>query len=71
MKRYGLEWSSPTTFLAKPLPDGYWTPWHEADAKVQRLREALRAIAEGNLGPESWQADYAKIRKAAQDALDA
>ena len=35
------------------------------------LREALEKIAEGNLGPYAWQADYAKIRSLAIQALTA
>lgn len=31
---------------------------------------ALRKIAEGNLGNEPWQANYEKIRKVAQKAID-
>jgi hypothetical protein len=42
---------------------------NEGADKIDRLRAALRSIAEGNLGPNAWQADYAKIRKVAQDAL--
>lgn len=33
------------------------------------LVEALRRIAEGNLGDAPWQANYAKIREVAKEAL--
>lgn len=33
------------------------------------LADALRAIAEGNLGDMPWQANYERIRKVAADAL--
>jgi hypothetical protein len=32
-------------------------------------KAALLSIAEGNLGPASWQASYAKIAEAARSAL--
>lgn len=34
LERYGLEWSGHKDFVAKPMPDGYWTPWHIAQAAV-------------------------------------
>jgi hypothetical protein len=37
--------------------------------RVAELEEALRRIAEGNLGSMPWQADYAKIREVASAAL--
>jgi len=40
-----------------------------ASPEVQALVAALRNIAEGNLGPEPWQADYAKIKAVAVAAL--
>ncbi len=35
------------------------------------LEQALRNIAEGNLGPAPWQANYARIRQVAAEALAA
>jgi hypothetical protein len=32
LPRYGLRWNGPTEPLAVPMPDGYWTPWHLANA---------------------------------------
>lgn len=40
-----------------------------AESRVLSLEEALRKIAEGNLGDDPWQANYERIRKVAQDAL--
>jgi hypothetical protein len=37
--------------------------------RVAELEEALKRIAEGNLGSMPWQADYAKIREVASAAL--
>lgn len=42
LTRYGLQWNGPTDFVATPMPDGYWTPWHLAQAEIDRLRAALR-----------------------------
>jgi hypothetical protein len=38
---------------------------------IGRLSHELRRIAEGNLGDESWQANYARIQQVARDALAA
>jgi len=53
LPRYGLLWPPVGTFtgpLSVPMADGYWTPWHLADAehhatagRVERLTAALRA----------------------------
>ena len=32
LERYGLKWTGPKDFVPKPMPDGYWTPWHVANA---------------------------------------
>ena len=49
LQRYGLEWKSDTDFIATPMSDGYWTPWHIAQerlATTQAENEALRARVE-------------------------
>lgn len=43
--RYGLQWSGPKSFVATPMRDGYWTPWHIAQAEIERMRAALVKIA--------------------------
>ena len=37
LPRYGLRWNGPTEPVAVPMLDGYWTPWHLADAETQRF----------------------------------
>jgi hypothetical protein len=37
--------------------------------RLQQAEEALKRIAEGNLGDDPWQANYAKIRRVASEAL--
>ena len=37
--------------------------------QAQALADALRALAEGNLGDMPWQANYERIRKVAAEAL--
>lgn len=46
LPRYGLRWNGPTAPVAVPLPDGYWTPWHLAAARVETLEAALREICD-------------------------
>lgn len=28
--RYGIRWAGPEQPICEPMPDGYWTPWHES-----------------------------------------
>lgn len=44
LPRYGLRWPPPANSapLAVPMDDGYWTPWHLADAARNELREAAQ-----------------------------
>lgn len=39
--RFGIRWNGPQSPLAVPMDDGYWTPWHLAQAEVERLKDAL------------------------------
>lgn len=36
LPRYGLRWNGPVEPIAVPMDDGYWTPWHLADAETRR-----------------------------------
>lgn len=65
-----------TEALRKVWMEGYERGKREAererDAAQQRerkFRAALQAIAQGNLGPETWQADYRRIRAYAIAAI--
>ena len=40
MERYGIVWRGDQP-IARPLPDGYWTPWHPANAEIERLTTVL------------------------------
>lgn len=45
--RYGLLWQGPETPVSVPMPDGYWTPWHVAQLRIERLqreRDEARAV---------------------------
>ncbi|QPG61163.1 hypothetical protein HFV04_016675 [Pseudomonas sp. BIGb0427] len=49
LPRYGLRWNGPSSPLAVPMEDGYWTPWHLADqlkAERDRLREDRDGLLE-------------------------
>lgn len=41
LPRYGLKWNGPSQPLSVPMDDGYWTPWHLAQAECEKLRELL------------------------------
>lgn len=42
LPRYGVRWNGPTQPLSVPKDDGYWTPWHLAQAECEKLRSLLR-----------------------------
>lgn len=44
MQRYGIRWDGPTNPISVEMPDGYWTPWHIANAEIEALRKALHEI---------------------------
>lgn len=50
LPRYGLRWNGPTEPLAVPMDDGYWTPWHLADAlraELEKVKGLLRVNLTG------------------------
>ena len=45
--RYGIQHFSPTEPICRPMLDGYWTPWHEAEAALRTAtqeREDLKQV---------------------------
>ena len=69
MPRYGLRWNGPGIPLSVPMDDGYWTPWHlaEAERDTQRqqlaeLRAQLLAIASAE--PRRHTIEWAKAMAA-------
>lgn len=39
--RYGLKWNGPEQPLSVPMNDGYWTPFHIAEASINALVQAV------------------------------
>ena len=56
MPRYGLRWNGPSQPLAVPMGDGYWTPWHLAEAQRDELLGLLRESREDLA---AWMNSYA------------
>lgn len=62
LPRYGLRWNGPAQPLSVPMDDGYWTPWHlaealraeieELDALCNRQSDLLSQAAIALRGPE-------------------
>lgn len=46
LERYGIEWRGPHMPIALPMPDGYWTPWHIAEAALKEREHERRPIAD-------------------------
>lgn len=41
LPRYGLKWNGPDQPLSVPMNDGYWTPFHIAEASINALVQAV------------------------------
>lgn len=59
LTRYGIAWDGPRLPIGTPMPDGYWTPWHIAQAEITRLTSALVQASLFGMGRE--QALRAKV----------
>lgn len=46
LPRYGLRWNGPAQPLSVPIDDGYWTPWHLAEALRAENAKLRAALAE-------------------------
>lgn len=44
--RYGLKWKGPQEFIPSEMEDGYWTPWHFAEATIDDLTHKLSKAQE-------------------------
>lgn len=44
LPRFGIKWSGPTEPLSVPMDDGYWTPWHYANAEIERLSAMIENV---------------------------
>ena len=42
LPRFGIRWNGPTEPLCVPMDDGYWTPWHYAEAKLADCQAVIR-----------------------------
>lgn len=54
LARYGIKWQGENMPICVPFPDGYWTPWHVAEAQVASLtadNEALRLQLKHDVSP--------------------
>lgn len=41
LPRYGIRWNGPTEPVSVLMDDGYWTPWHLAQAQIQQAVDAF------------------------------
>jgi hypothetical protein len=49
LERYGITWTGPQSPITVPMMDGYWTPYHLANARIEQVeqqRDALQAEVE-------------------------
>ena len=46
LERYGLEWTTPNSAVCIPMLDGYWTPFHIAQERLDSDRATIAAQAE-------------------------
>jgi hypothetical protein len=53
--RYGVLWRGPTEPTCEPMGDGYWTPWHIAQARIAQAMQEREELA-----IEAYQSGYAR-----------
>lgn len=46
LHRYGLTWNGERKPVPTLMDDGYWTPWHVAEAAVETVRETNRSLSD-------------------------
>lgn len=67
LPRYGIRWNGPNLPLAVPMGDGYWTPWHLADALradlalYQAEAKTLRDKLESGDIEAPWRAEVVRF----------
>lgn len=76
MPRYGIRWNGPSQPLAVPMDDGYWTPWHMADAAAGSLQARIDALmlehCPDEMTPEQiaeWERHQVPVRDAGPTPL--
>jgi hypothetical protein len=66
---HGLTEDEQTVLVGAVLNAAKRTLIEDLRQQVERLRGALRSVAEGNLGEAPWQANYGRLRDFARAAL--
>jgi len=59
MPRYGLQWNGPESPVTVLIDDGYWTPWHLANAENERLQARVAEKCDAPIGwiaPDKYRA---------------
>lgn len=46
LERYGLRWIGSDNAVIEPMDDGYWTPWHIAEAREAELLAVIADLAD-------------------------
>lgn len=46
LDRYGIEWTGPQSPIAVPMEDGYWTPAHIAEERIERTEARVDELEE-------------------------
>lgn len=59
LQRFGIVWRGEKEPLAQPMPDGYWTPWHIAQDKIDalqnRVAELEKQLEAERAAPSRWR----------------
>lgn len=70
LPRFGLRWNGPTQPLVTPMDDGYWTPYHIADALLEKSRTIKLAANLVIKYAEEAQSDTGKVYVIDADWID-
>jgi hypothetical protein len=81
--RWGVRWDGPHSMVAEEMPDGYWTPWHLAQAAIAAMpaqvvtdgtiHEIIRSAAElpDRTSPDDWPEAMLVTQDELRDILEA
>jgi hypothetical protein len=76
LERYGVAYQGENMPICCPMKDGYWTPFHIANERLQIAVKAIYVMRNAlepydDIKPRDWKTDREKLREAHNMAIAA